>query len=105
MDSYKKRFNSHILLCLILALSLIMSMRAPAYAEGTAGYQLQYGTNKSFKAGTYKTVTIKGNATTKKTVSKLKSKKKYYVRVRTYCVINDENVYSAWSASKNVKVK
>ncbi len=74
-------------------------------SEGTAGYQIQYGTNKSFKAGTYKTITIKGNATTKKTVSKLKSKKKYYVRVRTYCVINDENVYSAWSASKNVKVK
>ena len=71
----------------------------------TTGYQIQYGTNKSFTSGTYKLSTVKNNTTIKMTVSKLTAGKTYYVRVRTYRNINGKNVYSAWSATKSVKVK
>ena len=71
----------------------------------TTGYQIQYGTNKSFKAGTYKYSTIKSNATIKQTLSKLVSGKTYYVRVRTFKTVDGKNVYSAWSDVKSVKVK
>ena len=42
---------------------------------------------------------------TSATIKKLKSKKKYYVRMRTYKVVNGKKVYSAWSKAKSVKVK
>ena len=71
----------------------------------TTGYQIQYGTNKSFKTGTYKIATLKSNTTTSKKVSKLISGKTYYVRVRTYKTVNGKNVYSVWSDAKRVKVK
>lgn len=70
----------------------------------TTGYQIQYSTDKNFKKGN-KTVTIKKNKTTSITIKKLKSKKKYYVRIRTYKTVGKTKYYSAWSKSKNVKVK
>ena len=42
----------------------------------TKGYQIQYSTDSKFKSGN-KTVTVNKNSTTKKTISKLKAKKKY----------------------------
>lgn len=73
----------------------------------TSGYQIQYSTSKSFKNS--KTVTIKSNKTTSKTISKLKAKKKYYVKVRTYKTVkaNGKNVkiYSSWSKAKTVTTK
>ena len=36
---------------------------------------------------------------------KLKSKKKYYVRIRTYRTVSGKKVYSSWSKVKNVKTK
>ena len=36
---------------------------------------------------------------------KLKPKKKYYVRVRTYKTVNGVKFYSEWSSAKSVKVK
>ncbi|MDD6660035.1 MAG: hypothetical protein PUE60_08165 [Eubacteriales bacterium] len=41
----------------------------------------------------------------KKAVKKLKSKKKYFVRIRTYKIVNGKKVYSSWSKSKIVKTK
>lgn len=72
--------------------------------SGVSGYQLQYATDKKFKKNK-KTVTIKKSKTTAKTVKKLKSKKTYYVRVRTYKTVNGKKVYSSWSKVKSVKVK
>ena len=69
-----------------------------------AGYQVQYATNSKFTKGK-KTVTVKGAKNTKKTVSKLKTKKKYFVRVRAYKTINGKKVYSSWSKAKSVKTK
>lgn len=72
--------------------------------SGVKGYQVQAATDKKFKKNK-KTVTIKKQKTTKTTVKKLKAKKKYYVRVRTYKTVNGKKVYSAWSSVKNVKTK
>ena len=72
--------------------------------SGVKGYQVQVATDKKFKKNK-KTVTIKKQKTTKTTVKKLKSKKKYYVRIRTYKTVNGKKVYSAWSKVKSVKTK
>lgn len=70
----------------------------------TTGYQLQYSTDKNFKKNN-KTVTVSKNKTTSKKISKLKSKKKYYVRIRTYKTVGKTKYYSSWSKSKSVTVK
>ena len=72
--------------------------------SGVKGYQIQVATDKKFKKNK-KTVTIKKQKTTKTTVKKLKAKKKYYVRVRTYKIVNGKKVYSSWSKIKTVKTK
>ena len=72
--------------------------------SGVKGYQIQVATDKKFKKNK-KTVTIKKQKTTKTTVKKLKAKKKYYVRVRTYKIVNGKKVYSSWSKVKSVKTK
>ena len=71
---------------------------------GVKGYQIQVATDKKFKKNK-KTVNIKKQKTTKTTVKKLKAKKKYYVRIRTYIIVNGKKVYSAWSKVKSVKTK
>ena len=71
---------------------------------GVKGYQVQVATDKKFKKNK-KTVTVKKQKTTKTTVKKLKAKKKYYVRVRTYKIANGKKVYSSWSKVKSVKTK
>ena len=69
----------------------------------TSGYEIQYSTNKNFKSA--KKVKIKKNKTTSSTVKKLKAKKKYYVRIRTYKTVNGKKFYSGWSNVKSVKTK
>ncbi len=69
----------------------------------TTGYQLQYSTSKKFKKA--KSVTVKGASKGKKKLAKLKSGKKYYVRIRTYHSINGTKFYSAWSKAKSKKTK
>ena len=70
----------------------------------TTGYEIQYSTNKKFRSGK-KTTTIKKNKTTSTTVKKLKGKKKYYVRIRTFKTVNGKKIYSDWSGSKKVTTK
>jgi hypothetical protein len=72
--------------------------------KGIKGYEIQYSTDKKFKADS-KTVTINKIKTTSKTIKKLKPKKKYYVRIRTFKKSNGEKVYSKWSKTKSIKVK
>ena len=79
-------------------------------------YSVSYSSNKkvgtatatiTFK-GNYegnKKVTIKKNKTTSTIVKKLKNKKKYYVRIRTYKTVSGKKYYSGWSKVKNVKTK
>ena len=72
--------------------------------KGVKGYEIQLATDKKFKKNK-KTVTIKKQKTTKTSVKKLKAKKKYYVRIRTYKTVNGKKVYSSWSKVKSVKTK
>ena len=69
------------------------------------GYQLQYSTSSKFTKATTKLVTVKGYATTSKKIKKLKKKKTYYVRVRTYKKVGKITYYSTWSKAKAVKTK
>ncbi|MDE5604776.1 MAG: fibronectin type III domain-containing protein [Eubacterium sp.] len=69
-----------------------------------SGYQVQYSTSKNFSKNK-KTVTVSKNSTTSKTISKLKGKKKYYVRVRAYKTVNGTKYCGAWSKTKAVTTK
>lgn len=73
----------------------------------TSGYQIQYSTSSKFKSPKY--FTVSSNKSTSKSVTKLSSKKKYYVRVRTYKTVKvngkSTKIYSSWSKTKSVKTK
>lgn len=73
--------------------------------KGVKGYQIQYSTKKKFKKKYTKTKTVKKAKTVKARIKKLKAGKKYYVRVRTYKVVNGKKVFSKWSKVKTVKTK
>lgn len=68
-----------------------------------SGYQIQYSTSREFKKA--KKITIKNSKITSKTITKLNSKKKYYIRIRTYIIVNGKKRYSDWSKKKSQKVK
>ena len=68
-----------------------------------SGYQVQCSRNRAF------TQIVKSRTIAKKyksyTLSGLKRKARYYVRVRAYKYANGRKVYSAWSSVKGVKIK
>ena len=68
----------------------------------TNGYQIQYSTSKKFKGAKMKT--IKKNKTSKTVLKGLKTKKKYYVRIRTFKTVGKKKYYSSWSSKKKVKM-
>lgn len=67
--------------------------------KGITGYQIQYSTSSKFKKA--KKITIKKANTVSKTIKKLKAKKKYYIRIRSYVVVNGTKKYSNWSKKKS----
>ncbi len=73
-------------------------------AKDVTGYEIQLATDKKFKKNK-KTVKVNKKNASKKTVKKLKSKKKYYVRIRSYKIVNGKKVYGKWSKVKAVKTK
>lgn len=70
--------------------------------SGENGFQVYYSTKKNGDFKKYSN--YKGN-TTKATVSKLKSGKTYYFKVRTYKTTDSGYVYSSWSSVKGIKIK
>ena len=76
-------------------------------ATQTTGYQIQYATSSKFKDA--KTITVSKNKTTSKTILKLKARKKYYVRMRSYRTVKvngkSAKLYSAWSKVRTGKTK
>lgn len=70
--------------------------------SGISGYQVKAGTNREVTKGTKTNNTTK----TKYTMNSLKSKKRYYFKVRTYYTTSaGKKAYSSWSGVKSVKVK
>ena len=90
----------------INGLSKGMQIKLNLQKTQTTGYQIQFSTSKNFTNS--KIVTVKNNVSLKK-ITKLKSKKKYYVRVRTYKTTKfsgkNYNLYSSWSSAKSVTTK
>lgn len=65
-----------------------------------SGYEIEYARNAQFKKAS--SLKISNGKVTKTKVSKLSAKKKYYVRIRSYQVVNGKKYYSEWSAVKSV---
>lgn len=76
-------------------------------ASSITGYEIQYSLKKNMKSS--KKIKIKNSASTSKTIKKLKAKKKYYVRIRTYKTVNingtNTTYYGKWSSKKTVTTK
>ena len=68
------------------------------------GYQIKVATNKGFTKNK-KLVTVKGASKVSKKITKLKGKKKYYVKIRTYKTIDGVKYYSKWSKVKSIVTK
>ena len=67
------------------------------------GYQVQFCAKRNFKKGTIERKFKK--KVTKTQVGPLKSKKKYYVRIRPYTKSGSKMYYGKWSKVKSVKIK
>ncbi|WP_099467000.1 Ig-like domain-containing protein [Konateibacter massiliensis] len=68
-----------------------------------SGYEIYAATSKN---GTYKKVaTVKNGSTVSYTVKKLKSKQKYYFKVKAYVNVSKTKVYSNDSGIKSIKIK
>ena len=70
---------------------------------GVSAYQVQIATNKKFSKNK-KTFKV-SKKSTKVKIKKLKAKKVYYVRVRSYKTVNGKKTYSKWSTVRKVKTK
>ena len=70
-------------------------------AKYVSGYTVQYSENKNFKSAKKLTVNKKYSS---KVIKKLSSNKTYYVRIRSYKVIDGKKNYGAWSNIKKVKL-
>ena len=70
-----------------------------------SGFEVQYSTGKKFPKEASPIKKVKKPAATSCKIKKLKARKKYYVRVRTYKTINGKTYYSKWSKVKTVKTK
>lgn len=75
----------------------------------TSGYEIAYSTSNKFVKKNTKTVTVKKNIISSKSISKLKAKKKYYVKIRTYKTVRKNGksvkIYSTWSKVRVVTTK
>ena len=70
--------------------------------DDISGYQVSYALKSSFKGAKNKNVAAKNTTVTLKN---LKSKKYYYLRVRTYQTVSGKKYYSEWSQISKIKVK
>ena len=72
--------------------------------KNVKGYEIQVATDKKFKKNK-KTISVNKQKATIYIVKKLKAKKTYYVRVRSYFENNGKKIYSPYSAKKKVTIK
>ena len=69
------------------------------------GYQIRYTTDKKLKSGFKNGKLVTKNKTTSQKITGLKSKKTYYIQIRTYKTVGKVKYYSNWSNAKKVKTK
>lgn len=69
--------------------------------EGVSGYQIQYGTKKTFRNAKTKSVSY---GTSSKVITRL-SKKTYYVRIRAFYKQGNKKYYGNWSQTRKVRIR
>ena len=69
--------------------------------EGADGYVIEYAKKANFKGKR----PLPFPLPKAKTIKRLSAKKTYYVRVKAYKVVDNEKVYTAYSAKKKVRTK
>ena len=67
------------------------------------GYEIRYATNKKFKKASK--VNVKKNNKTKKVLTKIKSNKVYYIKVRAYVIVKGKKVYGKYSKVRKIRSK
>jgi hypothetical protein len=75
-----------------------------ANRKKVSGIEIQYSTNKKFTDAASKVKTAKKTSASRK-ITSLRRKTTYYVRVRTYRLLNGKKYVSKWSAVKSVRTK
>lgn len=71
--------------------------------KNCSGYQISYSRKKTFKS--QKKILVKSGKKTSYTIKKLSSGKTYYIRIRSYRIVNSKKDYGKWSKVYRVKVK
>lgn len=83
-----------------------LSWKKDAEADG---YEIQYSTKKSFESKYTNSEFVKDPDKISQIINRLKSKKKYYFRIRSYATYSIDGVdkvfYSKWSKTKSKKIK
>ena len=69
--------------------------------EGVSGYQIQYGTKKTFRNAKTKSVSY---STSSKVITRL-SRKTYYVRIRAFYKQGNKKYYGNWSQTRKVRIR
>ena len=69
-------------------------------SKGITGYQIRYSYKKNLASSKYKV-----SKKTSYKITRLKSKKYVYVRIRAYKQVGKTKIYGSWSGSKKVKIK
>ena len=72
--------------------------------KNATGYRVQIARDKKFKKAR-KTKKVRKYPSKGLTFRKLKSKKKYFVRVQAFRIVKGKTIYGKWSAVKAVRVK
>lgn len=73
-------------------------------AKNISGYQIQYSTSKKFANKTTKTIKNIKSSKSSYIIKKLKAKKTYYIRIRTYKKAG-KTYYSSWSKAKSIRTR
>ncbi len=81
--------------------AMVVKYKKVKNVKGKNNYQIEYSLKKNFKNSKTKNNKTK----TKMTVKKLKSGKKYYVRVRAYYKTSGSKIYGKYSSKKAGKIK
>lgn len=101
--AYTKTFNiipAKTSVSKLTAISKGFKVKWKKQTSQVTGYQIQYSTSKSFKNAKQKL--IANNKTISCSIKKLTAGKKYYVRIRTYKIVDGKKIYSGWSAAKTI---
>lgn len=67
------------------------------------GYVVYYSTDRAMMGS--KKITLKKKSSVRKTIDGLKSKKRYYIRVKAFKTVDGKRVYGQYSAIKSIKTK